>query len=117
MTAEFEKSRPPVVGMNPPNGAAGVDPSTEAISFRFSKPMGKGVNVMFDPGGKPAYRDVKSYGWDDTGTLFSLRVSLEPERTYECTLNSEYGGGFQALDGVPAKMYSVKFSTGPPVPR
>ena len=111
LTEEFERSRPYVVDMSPANGTLNVDPATSEVSFRFSTKMGKGVNVNYGPGGEDTYPKVTTFGWDEAGTVLTLKVVLEPGRKYEFVLNSEFGGAMQTPSGVPARMYKASFST------
>jgi hypothetical protein len=112
MARKYEEARPRVVSMTPPNGTADVDPKVGEILFRFSRPMKAGnYAVMPSAKGREAMPEVLGVSFDDSGIVLTLRVRLEPGRSYEFSLNSASGGAFQSADGVALAAYPVRFTT------
>ena len=112
---EYDASRPQIVSMSPPNGSTGVDPSLERIEFRFDRPMvPDSYSVMLvGENGEKHYPEVERAGFDATGTVFKMDVRLRPRWHYQFSLNSESGGAFKSVVGLPLKAYRVQFQTGP----
>ena len=111
MAGKFEASRPRVVSMTPLNGSENVDPALGEIVVRFSRPMKPASYSVMQTKGKEAFPQVFGVAFDETGTVFTLRVRLEPGRTYEFSLNSVGGGAFQSAEGTPLAGYPVRFRT------
>lgn len=111
----YEDSRPRVVSMTPANGATGVDPELAAITVTFDRPMKRDRYSVMRWGENSAERFPKmvKVGFDETGTILRMEVELEPEKVYELSLNSPWGGVFESLDSVPLSPYPVRFETGP----
>lgn len=112
--AALEQRRPKVLSITPAYGAKEVDPATEFIIITFDRPMNTGgYSVMLGKGGRDTFPKVSFSSFDEAGQVFTMKVQLEPNRTYEFTLNNEAGGAFKAADGTPLKMTPVRFTTGP----
>lgn len=92
-----------------------VDPSVERFQFTFQRPMVRdSYSVMLvGENGKEHYPEVENVGFDETGMVFSMDVRLKPEWRYEFSLNSESGGAFKSVEGIPLKAYRVQFRTAP----
>jgi uncharacterized protein DUF4932 len=116
MVRRYEEARPQVVSMTPENGAPAVDPALTEMIFRFDRPM-KEAYAIIETAGKDHYPDVLGGRFDPTGMLLRLRVRLRPDHQYEFRLNSRYSGTFRSREGIPMKMYQVRFRTGPPKPQ
>jgi hypothetical protein len=112
---ELDAQRPQVVEATPPNGAEDVDPALTEIVFRFDRPMNTGsYSVMTDDeDGDEYYPEVAEVGFDETGTVFTMKVTLKPNHRYAFSLNSPTGGAFRSRDGIPLAFYPVAFHTGP----
>lgn len=111
--ARYEARRPRLLSMAPANGAVGVDPGLSEMTFRFDRPMervwalmllGEDGREHFPPTGEPSF--------DDSGTVLTVPVTLEPNRTYRLGLNFEGGGAFRSTEGVRLAPVPVEFSTG-----
>ena len=105
-----ESSRPKVLSMNIANGATDVDPALKEIVVRFDRPMDRsrfGVNgIAAAP--LPA---MSKAAYDEAGRVFTIAVTLEPNKEYGFTLNWPGGDVFQSAEGVPLKPVEVKFRT------
>jgi hypothetical protein len=102
--------RPKVVSINPPNGAADVDPGLTEIHVKFDRLMN--ISSWTVVGGGPAYPEIKGPGrYDLTRTIWTIPVKLKPDWDYEFMLNSSRHQGFQALDGTPLEPVHVRFHT------
>lgn len=110
----YDESRPRVVSMTPENGAEAVDPSVTELIFRFDRPMRSTYSVIMVDQGR--YPEVLGVGFDESGTVFTMRVRLQPDHRYEFRLNGRFSGSFQSREGIPLKGYSVRFQTGPRQP-
>ncbi len=110
---EIDAQRPKVVEATPPNGARDVDPALTEIIFRFDRPMNTGsYSVVIGDDGREHYPEVAEAGFDETGTVFTMRVTLKPNWRYTFSLNSPTGGAFRSQDGTPLAFYPVEFQTG-----
>jgi hypothetical protein len=115
--AQFEARRPRVISMTPLNEAEDVDPDLTEIKFTFDRPMKRDSQAMITLNGRqdqfPEIRGPgKFWEFDETGTVYTMRVRLKPNWTYEFALNSERTPGFQSTEGIPLKPYRVRFKTG-----
>jgi hypothetical protein len=105
-----EEARPKVAGMNIANGAQDVDPALKAIVIRFDRPMQKtSYSVMRL--GSATYPKTGTVSFDETGTVFTMPVTLEPSHNYEFGLNFLGGGSFLSQDGVRLEQVVVRFRT------
>jgi len=90
-----------------------VDPALTEIVFRFDRPMNTGsYSVVIGDDGHEHYPEVAEVGFDETGTVFTMRVTLKPNWRYTFSLNSPTGGAFRSQDGTPLAFYPVEFQTG-----
>ncbi len=108
----YDASRPTVIATTPMDLSAPVDPATTSLSFTFSRPMSPDYSVNLAPGaGEEQYPGTGDVGFDETGTVFTIKVALEPGRHYAFTLNNTDGGSFKAKDGIPLASFLVSFDT------
>jgi hypothetical protein len=49
--------------------------------------------------------------YDESGTLFTMEVKLEPGHEYEFTLNTSSGGSFASAEGTALAMVRISFHT------
>lgn len=106
----YEAGRPVVLEVLPvKNDTAAVDPQTTRLSIRFSSPMDKRYrNFNFGPLGEANVLKVKEvFGFDETGSVLSIGVSLESGRHYQLII----GDGFRSHEGIPLKPYLIDFKT------
>jgi hypothetical protein len=106
--------RPKVVAMNPPNGAAGVDPNVEEIRVTFDIPMGAGFS--FTGAGSSQYpeaRDGQRPRWSEDQKTAILPVRLKPGTEYRLGINSPTRSNFQSTNGVPVEPLIYSFKTRP----
>jgi hypothetical protein len=59
---------------------------------------------------QPKFGEVS---FDETGRVFRIPVTLEPDTEYAFSLNWPGGGSFQSVDGFLLKAVEVKFRTRP----
>jgi hypothetical protein len=112
MATAYEAARPRVASIVPANGAQDVDPAVTQIVVKFDRPMRKG-NYQVMQTDKALYPKTERVSYDDTGTVFTMEVKLEPAHDYEFALNTSDGGAFQSTEGVPLSYLRVKFRTRP----
>ena len=105
-----EESRPKVASMNILNGADDIDPSLPAIVIRFDRPMVR-TNYSVGRTNREKFPKVGKVYFDESGTLFTIPVALEPDREYEFSLNWPGGGSFASADGVRLEPFPVRFRT------
>ena len=90
-----------------------MDPALTEIVFRFDRPMNTGsYSVVIGGDGREHYPEVAETGFDDTGTVFTMKVTLEPNWRYTFSLNSPTGGGFRSQEETRLAFYPVAFHTG-----
>ncbi|MHC4989847.1 MAG: DUF4932 domain-containing protein [Planctomycetota bacterium] len=107
--AALEAHRPRVVRMTPPNGATDVDPDLEAIVIEFDRPMKLSWSVV---GGGPAYPpSAGDVSFDESRTVLTMPVRLEPEHSYEFWLNRRQYKSFRSAEGAPLESVHVTFRT------
>lgn len=103
MTADFDARRPTINSSSIADGARDVDPSITQITVRFDQRMGPGISMS---GG--SIPEITGYGFDPTGTAFTLHVALRPGREYGIRFT---GFSFASVDGYPLREYRLRFAT------
>jgi len=111
---QFQQSTliaPVVVETRPASGAREVAPGVTEIHVRFSKPMAAGSWSWSEAwaGSTPELIDAPRY--DPERRTCSVRVQLEPGRTYAWWLNSDRFTNFKDTQGNPAVPYLLIFQT------
>jgi RNA polymerase sigma-70 factor (ECF subfamily) len=104
---------PRVLTMDPPNGAADVDPTTETLRVTFDMPMGGGMSWTGAGPGFPTLRRGLRAHWSSDGKTCILPVALEPGHSYRLKLNNGNAINFQSESGVPLAPVGYEFKTGP----
>ncbi|MCB9858325.1 MAG: Ig-like domain-containing protein [Phycisphaerales bacterium] len=100
---------PNVVSLEPANGATDVDPNTSELIARFDQDMSTGGFSVC--GGGPAFPKLRGKPvWRDKRTLV-LRVSLEPDHTYQMMINCPAAQNCRSADGTPATPAPWSFTT------
>jgi hypothetical protein len=100
----MDRLQPKVVSTNIAEGARDVDPSVTGIVVHFSMPMSRvGPNKS---------SKVSGGRFDETGTVITIPVTLEPERDYVIPLRWSGGQSFLSADGVPLPATMLRFRTG-----
>ena len=101
---------PRIMAMDPPNGAAGVDPNRRAITVTFSTAMGGGFSWT---GGGPTFPGGggKPYWQADQKTCV-LPVTLQPNHSYRLGINSPSHRNFKSLSGISVQPTRWTFTTG-----
>ncbi len=99
-----DRFQPKVVSTSIQDGAGSVDPGVKTIVVRFSMPMNK----------VGPFKDSKLNGgrFDQTGTVLTIPVTLEPARDYVFPLRWSGGQSFVSADGVPLTATLLRFRTG-----
>lgn len=99
---------PRVVQLDPPNGAAGVDPARHHITVVFDRPMQSGYSWV-DRGNRPKLDHIE---WIDDRHCRAW-VTLEPNREYGLWLNfGPRTSKFRSWAGVAADRVYWEFQTG-----
>lgn len=106
----YDESRPKVAAMNITNGAQDVDPNLTEIVIRFDRPMRK-TSYAVARTNAARYPKIGKVRFDETRTVFTVPVTLEPDRDYEFSLNWPGGGSFASEEGVPLKHVPISFRT------
>jgi hypothetical protein len=92
--------------MSAANGATNKDPALREIVIRFDRPMSNS-GAFATVGSLPQDRKAR---FDDTGTTFTMAVTLEPAHEYQLIVNLP-DGNFRARDGGLLKPVQVHFAT------
>jgi hypothetical protein len=98
-----DRMQPKVVSTSIAEGARDVDPGVKGIVVRFSMPMSR---VGPAKGSK-----LNGGRFDDTGTVLTIPVTLEPQRDYVIPLRWAGGQSFLSADGVPLPVTLLRFRT------
>jgi hypothetical protein len=106
----FLANRPRVTATSPADRATGVDATTTTIAVHFDRPMASGHSVSA-PAGRDRFPDIEGVEWSDDRTTATFRVRLQPQREYVLQFNTPVGGSFRDVAGVPAAMYTLRFTT------
>jgi hypothetical protein len=112
MVDALEAGRPKVVSISPADGAQNVDPALTEIVIKFDRPMRK-TSYQVMQIDTTVWPNVGKVGYDETGTVFTMQVKLEPAHDYAFGLNNGSGGSFRSADGAPLAGTRVRFRTGP----
>ena len=88
-----------------------MDPDLAEIVIKFDRPMKKGHYFLWGADGPDRYPAMKAYRFDESGTVFTIFVSLRPGRSYAVALNEPGGGTFQSEEGVLLKHAVLRFET------
>lgn len=113
---QFEKEhaaeaarKPKVVSVSPANGAA-IAPGVQEIRVVFDRPMQDKIWSLVGAGlhfpklvGAPSY--------DQARKIWTVRVELKPNWSYQFMLNSPSFHGFRSEDGVALEPLTVSFKT------
>ncbi len=102
---------PAVVTFDPPNGGTGISPSLKEIRVTFSVPMAGGFSWTGGGPNFPGSQGQKPYWTPDKKTCV-LPVTLKPNWSYQCGLNSPSFKNFKAQTGIPLDPVVYTFSTG-----
>jgi len=109
---EYEASRPKIVSMTIADGTQDVDAALKEIVIRFDRGMKKDSYAVARTSKVPQPKMGK-VSFDETGRVFTIPVTLEPDKEYAFSLNWPGGGSFQSVDGILLKAVEVKFHTRP----
>lgn len=103
--------RPRVVSMTPANGSKRLDPATAKLVVVFDRPMTDQSWAIC--GGGPKMPRIDGPRYDESRTVFTAEMHLEPNHDYEFWLNAGRFQSFRAADGTPLESVHVQLSTGP----
>ena len=107
---EMAARAPRIVSIVPADGAGGVDPGLRFIRITFDRKMKDGAwGVMQRGGNMPKITGDVSY--DETRTVFTIPVQLEPDTEYTVGLSSENALAFQDKEGNPLMPTTFRFTT------
>ncbi len=113
LAAQYDSARPRVIRMSPANGGTGIDASMRRISIWFDQPMADGmmVNPVQEDSGAGFPEITGKAAIDESRTLLTIPVRLEPGRSYALALDARFGQGFRSEAGVPLARVVVRFRT------
>jgi hypothetical protein len=112
MVRDEDAGRPKIVSLSIVNGAQDVDPALREIVVRFDRPMQTNHYAVARTSAVPQPKFGK-VSFEETGRVFTIPVTLEPDKEYAFSLNWPGGGSFQSVEGVLLKAVEVKFRTRP----
>lgn len=109
LKAEFEKSRPYVVGIKEfKNGQQNVNPKLTEITIEFSEKMDKNYRSMdFGKLGKDFFPKIISAKPSEDGMSVIYSVSLEPNKQYQFIVMD----GFRNERAIQLKQYEINIKT------
>jgi len=110
MVRDEDAGRPKIVSLSIVNGAQDVDPALKEIVVHFDRPMMKDRYAVMRTSAVAQPKFGKA-SFDGTGRVFTIPVTLEPDKEYAFSLNWPGGGSFQSVEGVLLKPVEVKFRT------
>ena len=106
----YEAGKPKIISITPANGAQDVDPAVTQIVVKFDRPM-RNRSWEVNKSNAALWPNVTHVAYDESVTVFTMDVKLEPAHDYEFTLNDSAGGSFQSAEGSSMTMVRVKFRT------
>ena len=106
---------PLIVRRVPPHGATDVDPGLSELTVEFDRRMSVDWGFLALPDGRYP-RMVEPPSFDETTTVLTIPVSLEPDTNYALLLNSHHYLGLADADGKPLIPTLYSFKTGPHAP-
>ena len=112
MVRDDDAGRPKVVSLSIVNGAQDVDPALKEIVVRFDRAMKTDRYSVARTSALPQPKFGK-VSFDESGRVFTIPVTLEPDKEYAFSLNWPEGGSFESADGFLLKAVEVKFRTRP----
>jgi hypothetical protein len=107
----LEAHAPRIISMIPANGDMNADPGLKQLTVTFDRPV-RGIALV--QRGRSANYPLARRGWkyDETGTILTVPMQLEPEMYYTFSLNAEKALLIQDRDGHPLIPVVVRFKTG-----
>lgn len=100
---------PKLVSITPDNGDTAVDPGLEIMTFVFDRPM-RDKSWSFIGRKEDLPEMVGQPQYDAARIVLSIKMRLEPGRSYRFQLNNERSTGFSAQDGTPLQPVAVSFT-------
>ncbi len=110
MQRQYDGRRPRIVEMNIHNGSQDVDPNLTEIRVRFDRPMDKAKYAVARTDAD-LFPKMGKVSFDESGTVFTMPVTLQPNHEYKFSLNWPGGGSFRSTEGVFLKDVEVEFRT------
>jgi hypothetical protein len=113
------KSVPVVVSTKPENYSNNISANTTQLSVTFNREM-KDKSWSWVKWNYPYPETTGQPSYDNTKTIFSLSVKLEPGKAYLIRINAGQYSSFMSADGVKAQPFVFVFATldanGKPTP-
>jgi hypothetical protein len=113
LIAQFDSTRPHLVGTSPTDGATDVDPSLTAITLHFDRPVRDSSNIYrpheFSTANFPTPTGRLTF--DSSRTTLVIPVHLERGHTYALAFGG--GAGFTTMDGVGLERTILHFHVKP----
>ena len=106
---------PQIIETIPANNAKDVDPGLTQITVKFDRKMGNrswSVCTVYPGGDETQFPINGKLHYDDSCTVFTIPVKLQPGHTYKTSLNAKKFIGFISADGIPLYPYPYTFTTG-----
>lgn len=107
----YEARRPTVTRVAPVAADGTVDAAATEMRVEFSAPMSRYTGIGLGAGGRPAYPITARVGFSPDRRTYTVRVALQPGRTYAFVLEGRGDGGFSSADGYPLRPDTVQFRT------
>jgi beta-lactamase regulating signal transducer with metallopeptidase domain len=100
-----------IIALEPPNGAADVDPATAELRVTFDGRMGRGMSWTGSGPDFPKGQEGNRAHWSSDGKTCIFPVSLEPGHRYRLGLNSRDHINFESESGIPLEPVIYQFGT------
>ncbi len=101
---------PKVIALDPPNGAADVDPMRATISVTFDRAMDReGWSWVIE--GPESAPELGEAAFDTLARVNTVQAHLQPGRTYVVWINSPQYSYFRSTEGVPVQPLRWTFTT------
>ena len=97
-------------------GDSVIDANVTELRVEFSAPMAEFTGMGLGAGGREQFPVTARVGFSADRLAYTVRVALQPGRTYSFVLEGSEGGGFRSVDGYPLRPDTVVFRTRPVAP-
>jgi len=107
---ERQAKTPVLLSITPPDGATDVDPATAELVLRFDRPM-RDKSWSFTGSKDDVPEIVGQPAYDAERKQLTVRVRLQPGRSYRVGINGPRSQGFASAEGVPLEPLEYDFVT------
>ncbi|HIA28567.1 MAG TPA: DUF4932 domain-containing protein [Planctomycetes bacterium] len=104
-------ARPKIVSISPRPGSKNIPAGRTQLRIEFDQPMAETYSVT--GGGETFPRVIGKPTWNDEGTVFTLAIELEGNRSYAFGVNGPNHHGFKNRQGIVVEERWIEISTEP----